>query len=201
MNWIIHKEGLLTLLLTILACDQAFAGILLTAEEVGNDVIISGGGSIDLTGLIPGPERTPEKKRGLSIASNAVLIGVTADGRLERYRVTGPRSFGTVRVAEMDIQSLVGDSIRIFGNNGNLELPADYVSNAPFSFSGTFRNRNFMGLGYSEGTYTWTFANQETVTLQIGNPTNVVPEPITASLFGFGLLGCVVLSRRWRENE
>ena len=168
-----------------------------TLQQVGSNVVATGSGPINLTGLtlqFSGPTNN-----GSSI--NAAL-GIIATGpskaNTDLYNgYTGPASFGSGGTFFANTGS--GDFVVIQGSLGAgpfLYVPQGYVSGAALSDSMTFNNATFASLGVIPGTYVWTWGTglpNQNFTLHIGS----VPDGgSTVSLLGFGLLGLAVLRRK-----
>ncbi|MCU0987438.1 MAG: hypothetical protein MUC89_21300 [Acetobacteraceae bacterium] len=176
----------------VLCAAPAQAAFVMTMQQVGNDVVASGSGSIS------------DNSFGLSLSvlptvRSAVGWLVTGDrsgGTTIRGGVSGPASFGTgnVRVAP---SSTTGVALGIFGNNGDFLLADSYVMGTPMTSGATWANATFASLGLTPGTYVWTW-NTNSYTLNIIEPTppTAVPAPPALALFGLGLAGLLAARRR-----
>jgi hypothetical protein len=166
---------------------SAQAGYVVDLTQVGSDVVASGSGAVDLTGLtffalLGGPASQIDPGAGIILTGPAPFLGGQYTG------ITGPASFGGGSTAFAGSGS--GDEVGIFF--GNLVVPANYVSDTPVSDTATYDSQTLSNLGATPGTYKWTWgsgANQN-FTLVIGA---VVPEPSTWAmmLLGFAGLGFV----------
>jgi hypothetical protein len=161
-------------------------GILITALEVGSDVVFSGSGSantLDLTqgvtGDTTGFSTTPNIGRLGFFGFTSIFTSHTGAG------LTGPSSFGTG-------SALGGANVAsIVANNGILitQTPltlwfVDTVS--PVSGNGymTYENKTLASLGLTPGLYVWSWGtggNADTITLQIGEITTPTPTPMVTT--------------------
>ncbi|MEO0795026.1 MAG: PEP-CTERM sorting domain-containing protein [Verrucomicrobiota bacterium] len=158
------------------------AAIVITAAEVGGNVVISGSGSIDLAGAAPGgPTILGDDAL---IIPNGAAVGYDALGGgttlYDSYIAISPGPFGTGGATTTPIVS--GDPFFVAG--GLIGLPPGYVSNAPISFSSTYVGTTFAGLGITTPVASVWALPSDTVTLTVGS----VPEPSTY-IAGAGLLG------------
>jgi hypothetical protein len=182
-----------------LSAPPAQAGYVVDLTQQGSNVVASGNGAIDLTGLtfVNGgfssfPQLTPSGEFfDLLTGSGGQLLNV--------YKaLTGPANFGpgtTTVGANSASGDLVGisDVFEVDSVSIGLYVPASYVSDSPLSDSATYNGQTFGSLGVTPGTYKWTWgsgANQN-FTLVIGT---VVPEPSTWAMMllgfaGLGLMG------------
>jgi VPDSG-CTERM motif len=169
-----------------------------TLERVGFDVVATGSGAINLTGLTflfqgiaTGIGIQPNQgiiQMGLNNASADVYSGFT-----------GPTSFGSGGGFLANTSS--GDLVSIFaGVFGRIGVPQGYVSGAALSNSMAFNNATFASLGVTPGTYVWTWGTggNQNFTLQIGSVgvPGVPDGGSTVSLLGCALLGLAGLRRK-----
>src|SRR5262249_18495251 len=170
---------------------QAFT---VTMQQVGANVVATGNGAIDLSGL--NFLFSANGFGGAAVeASFAILsVGPSAAPVSIYNGLTGPASFGSGGAFFANSGS--GDWVTVQGAFGNLWVPQGYVSGTALSSSDTWNNATFASLGLTPGTYEWTWgdggANQN-CTLEIGT----APDGgTTISLLGCALLGLAVLRRK-----
>jgi hypothetical protein len=193
---------------------SAQAGYVVDLTQQGSNVVATGSGAIDLTGLtfsgstflvsVITPSG-PDMLAGPSMQSPAVQI----DGYLG---FTGPTNFGSG--SEIFADSGSGDLVGIFTlptlptGRTTLFVPRGYVSDSPLSSTATWDSQTLSSLGATPGTYEWTWgagANQS-FTLVIGTGAtggNTVPEPSAWAMMligfaGLGLIGYRSAGRRRR---
>ena len=200
-------KKLLPLILSGIAVTSLFSvrpaqAYTVTLQQVGSDVVATGSGAINLTGLtFASGGLVANGSMGPSIA-----LLVVADGTgLSQYTgFSGPSSFGPGTNFIND-SSDSGDSVGIVGPafflGPSIFLPAGYVSGTALSDSSTYNSATFASLGVTPGTYVWTWGTglpNQNFTLQIGPvPGPSVPDGgSTVSLLGFGLLGFAALRRK-----
>jgi len=205
----IRSTLITTTLMSVIACTgDVRAGIIMTATEVGSDVVISGSGTVNLADLT----RFSSNARSTSLVwPNIPVFQVGANASVDVYQsLSGPRSFGPGMTANSPSVNATGD---LFGLNTNftallLTVPANYVSGTTLSGAGTFRDASIASLGMTPGTYVWTWgagANADSMTLRIGpsavvpEPSAVVPEPTTLALTGVALV--CGLGVRWKQRR
>jgi hypothetical protein len=177
------------------------AGYIVTLQEVGPNVVASGSGAIDLTGLAFF-DQLPNIPSFVSAAFGVIDTGLPAN--TFRYSgATGPTSFGSGNVFLANTSS--GDLVGIAGNVGPppggigvVTVPEGYVSGTALSDSATYSNASFAILGLTPGTYVWTWGTglpNQNFTLQIGGA-GVPDSGSTVSLLGCALLGLAALRRK-----
>jgi hypothetical protein len=196
------------------ATNQAQAAYTVTLEQVGPNVVATGSGTIDLTGLsfqayscCAPPEIQPDV--------GYILTGPAVLGGFDIYTgVVGPTSFGSGS-ASGPANSGNGDYVAIEGGGlDRLFVPAGYVSEAPLSDTSTYDGVTFASLGVTPGTYVWSWGGcgfvaavcvladdtDDSFTLKIGGSSSI-PEPSGVLLFGLPL-GLVMLraEKRRRAN-
>jgi hypothetical protein len=192
-----------TLILAAIRCSLMFTAVTaslfsvrpvqaytVTLEQVGPNVVATGSGALDPTGL--------DKLRFPFAAAPAIRpdfgVIVTGSGTLADHytgAITGPSSFGSGGF--MLATTGTGDIVGIGGVQ--LLVPSGYVSGTALSSSATWDSATFASLGVTPGTYFWTWGtglnqNQnQSFTLQLGPP--VVPD--AGSTIGLLILALAAL--------
>ena len=168
----------------------AFAGILISFEEVGSDVVATVSGSLTL----PAPTSTGNSitiNNGIAPDSPFFEFGVGQSILADAYNWTssfpayGTEGFSGPGWTNPGTGSGIADSERFLFGSANLQLPTSFVSGAPIDGTITWANQSFTTLGLTQGTYSRGLANDPTQTVTL----NVVPEPTTSAL-GLVSLGC-----------
>ena len=154
----------------LLSVRPAQAGYTVTLQQVGPDVVATGSGPINLTGLTfsqsfsvnPGirAERVP------SGVSSLIYTGPTSSSVDSYFGATGPTSFGSfpfifVTSANSGSGTMVGISAGLEGIV--IIVPTGYVSGTALSDRATYNGTTLEQLHVTPGTYVWkwgTGANQ-----------------------------------------
>jgi VPDSG-CTERM motif len=169
-----------------------------TLQQIGSNVVATGSGPINLTGL------TLSFPGAISFVVVFASVGQIETGPVGRLidgytGFAGPPSFGSGGLFFPNTGS--GDFVGIDATANPLPfiaVPQGYVSGSALSDSMTFNNATFASLGVIPGTYTWTWGTglpNQNFTLVIGRAT--VPDGgTTVSLLGFALLGLAALRRK-----
>src|SRR5439155_13548372 len=168
----------------LLSVRPAQAGYTVTLQQVGPDVVATGSGAIDLTGLTvsqsfsQNPGIKPYGQPGAGPAS--IATGPTSSSVHPYFgAITGPRIFGSsanFTLASSGSGDMVGISAELAFQTF-LSVHTGYHSGSFLSDSATYSGQSFATLGVTPGTYVWTWgtgANQN-FTLQIPAP----PPPVT----------------------
>jgi len=190
----------------------ARAGYIVTLDQVGSDVVATGSGAIDLSGLT----FIGTDFGGNTIGPDNALILIGADGFFDDYAgfnvITGPTSFGT---GANPTHGGTGDHVGINGIEQLLFVPQNYVSGHPLSSRSTWPFETLDSLHVIPGTYEWTWGTgvNQNFTLQIG--ATAVPDSdstfallLLALIALLGATGCILfvqpnetkLSHRWGER-
>lgn len=172
-----------------------------SVEQVGGDVVITGSGSVDLTGLTPGslvfgppaPSLVPdstliitgvEDPNGLLFIDDDAIPTPFGDGFL-----SGSNPEGVVSTGQSDYFGFV-QRLAFFGGGMSVYVPEGYVSGSPLSTSSLYSDTTIDALGFFDsGFYTTTLTNGTDLTVTI------VPEPASAAV---ATLAAGLLLRRRR---
>jgi hypothetical protein len=173
---------------------SANAKYIATLNEVGPNVVGTGGGSFDVTNLtlvFTGPGQVSAIQAG-----NANLtLGLTTSSTVsDVYKgISGPTSFGGGWLFFPDSGS--GNIAGVNGSalgGGNILVPPGYVSAMPLGISSaTWNNATFASLGVIPGTYVWNWGSgihADSFSLQIG-PANGVPDSGSTIALLLGAIG------------
>ena len=175
----------------------ADAGFVIDVSQVGSNVVATGSGSLDLTGLsflFSGVDSS-----GVNPSSAVIVVGPSVVTSVDVYSgATGPISFGGGSFTHASSGS--GDLVGIEGIFGDIVVPEGYSSGTSLSGSATFDNTTIAGLGLTPGIYTYTWGS--------GGPdasftVNVVPEPSTLAMAGMAVAARLIAAwrRRARPDE
>jgi hypothetical protein len=197
------------LLVVVDAAGRVEAGIIMTATEVGSDVVLSGSGTADLTGLSLNDTAgtvsfMSPSEASLDTGPTGGALGISTD---QYQKVSGPSNFGSGAFIEatsgtgdrFGVSFVGGIGVSFFG----LFVPQGYVSGSQLNGTSTFANQTFASLGMTPGTYLWTWgpvAQDDTFTLSIR--ASAVPEPpsLVTALIGVVLVGLGAARRRGRAS-
>lgn len=184
--------------LLVIEAAPAHALITLKVQAVGPDLVVTGSGSANTSGLASAGTSTSQSN---ILTKVEIYAGpaVFSDGNVSLWNsLSGPAAFGTdslvLEYPDSSPSLSFGDLFGIVTSNNSadirLVLPIAYVSGASLSGQTTFKDLTFARAGLTPGqTYTWSWGSGSTadsLTLQIGDPTPVpAPLPIggTAALF------------------
>jgi hypothetical protein len=176
-----------------LSAPSVQAGYVVDLTQQGGNVVATGSGAIDLTGLSQDCNGC-DNYSGYLIPNegNRAQFVIGAEGVIDGYGgATGPTNFGSGGFTRASSNSgdIVGVLVRSFGDE--IEVPTGYVSGNSLSdpSTSTYLNQTFASLGVTPGTYTWTWgsaAQDDSFTLVIGTPE---PSTWAMMLLGFTALG------------
>jgi hypothetical protein len=142
------------------------SGLVVTISEVGSDVIMSGSGSLNVTGLIEGSVQTAG---GINGTLGYWVIGQTNPFFARKFFGNNlnvyPNSFGSGYTAPT---SYSGQTFGIQdGSLGkDIILPIGYTSGSPLSGTATFANKTISSMGLTPGTYLYDWGS-DSITLLI----------------------------------
>jgi hypothetical protein len=184
--------GAALLLVSGLVASPVQAGYVVTLKEVGNDVVATGSGPIDLTGL--SFDNVFSAQAGISPINGAIITGPASATSFDAYTaflgITGPTTFGSGGTTLADSGS--GDIVGINGSSKVLGVPLGYVSGSPLSDTSTYLNQTFSSLGVIPGTYEWTWGTGPNQNFTLIIPTAAIPEPTSLALLGTALAGLLL---------
>jgi hypothetical protein len=175
----------------------AQASFIVTIEQVGANVVVTGSGSLDLAGMSYQSGTFAES--GIQPNAGSISIGSPNYDPVDYYKgsISGPSRFGTGGVL-VPSDSGSGDKVTLGGETGDyLSVPTGYVSGDPLSDSETFDNATFASLGLTVGDYTWTLPS-DSYTIEIGAVT--APEPASLTLLAAGVGMTLLAARRRRRS-
>lgn len=167
---------------------SANGAVVVTFQEIGGDVLATGGGSVITAGLTL---RGNGQINDLVTPSTGFFI-LGANGGIYNVwqTVSGPGSFGTG--AQTNALAGIGDRFGLAAGQF-LVLPQAYVSGAALNANATWSNATFSSLGLTPGTYVWTWGtggNADSLTVSV-----TTPEPAAILLAGAGLI-LLLLAKR-----
>src|SRR6266487_2921586 len=163
----------LLLIALVFAClgirQSAQAGYTVTLQQVGPNVVATGSGAINLTGLtfFQSGSLDPQVSPYSVLLPLHGIIGISTGPTSSNVDIysspTGPTSFGTggPTAASSGSGDMVGIA-RIFWGS-SLSVPTGYVSGTALSGMAIYTGKTFATLGVTPGTYVWTWgtgANQ-----------------------------------------
>jgi hypothetical protein len=167
-----------------------------TIEQVGANVIATGSGAIDLSGL---SIQFSASTNSVGVIPSVPQI-ITAQPGTSSYDAygfaTGPTTFGSGGYTPASSGS--GDLVGVDGSY--ILVPVGYVSFASLSDGATFDNATFLTLGITPGTYTWTWGSGVDQNFTIDAiETVATPLPAALPLFATGLGALGLLG--WRRKR
>ena len=174
----------------------AQAGYIVTFKQVAPDVVATGSGPIDLTGLTGAFNAVISPFIGANPPNVSMgPVSAQAPAYAGSMPFSGPSTFGSGLGVFANFGS--GDPVQIIPPFAVVVVPVGYVSGTPLSDSATYSSQTFATLGVTPGTYEWTWgtgANQN-FTLQIGPTAGVPDSGSTVGLLFVSLIALFGLGR------
>ena len=145
----------------LISASTTQAEVVLTAVETGGDVVISGGGTLNLDAW-----KFNGNGNDTSIMNpeDGILIVGPDDTLIEFYAIKDVNDFMDADFgADIDSSTPIGSG-DMFGwrQFDQLDVPFGYVSGEPLSGSATYSDTTFDELGMEVGTYVWSWGSDET---------------------------------------
>ena len=173
----------------------ANAAFVYTFDQVGQDVVVNGNGTVNTSGLSLAVSVPASCSSG--ITPSYAYIGIGGGSCTYYTGATGP-AFGSSLSFFMPTSS--SGSIFAASTGAHQVIVAEgYVSESAMANTMIFEDQTYASLGVTPGTYVWNWGsgiNADTLTIQINAAVTSVPEPVSALLFGSALLGLFATSRR-----
>ncbi len=181
-----------------LGMTQSARAYLVTVDQVGANVVATGGGALDFSPLMFSDNVISNGQ--INPSGGTILTGLQSTVNFEDIftgSITGPTSFGIGGLTNASSGS--GFLVGINGPLDQIFIPGGVSNIQPLPGTATYNNATFASLGLTAGTYEWTWGNgaNQNFTLQIG-PAGVPDGGSTLSLLGFASLGLVALRRKLR---
>lgn len=176
---------------------KAEAAYIVTLQQDGSNVVATGSGSIDLTGLTY--VITDSSSSLLRPSDGIIAVGPTALTAADAYSgANGPSAFGPGGYSSATSGS--GSLVELSGGSGFIFVPSGYVSGASLGTStDTWANATFASLGLTPGSYTWSWAGGAgSFTVDV---MPAIPEPASITLMVTGLVGLGLKRRRRRKTN
>jgi hypothetical protein len=169
----------------------AQAGYIVTLEQVGPNVIATGSGALDLTGLSFDTNTTTSAL--VDPSAGIIQTGATSSPVLLYTGANGPDNFGSG--GGTTANSSTGDFVGILGFASSLALRPGYVPGTALSDTSTYDSATFTTLGVTPGTYEWTWGGgaDQNFTLDVVAP--AVPECSVLRLLLLSLTGLLGVIR------
>ena len=145
--------------------------ILISIQEVGSNVVVTGNGSANLTGLTKVVNASQAYASLRADAGFLILAPDTNPWNFDDYTgMTGPSTFGPGSGGTVFANTSTGNGlfgIYTVNTPRKLYLPVGYTSGTSLSGTSTYNSKTLASLGLTAGTYTWTWAT-DSLTVEIG---------------------------------
>jgi hypothetical protein len=161
-------------ILIIISSPAQAVPYVVTLQQVGPNVVATGSGALDLTGLSYAV--TGAGGSGMEPSAAFIITGTYNEpDDLYRGSISGPTSFGSGGFDFANRSTATGGLVGIapvpFGVAPTVYVPGGYVSNSLVSDSATYDSATFSSLGVTPGTYVWNWGTgpDQNFTLEIGS--------------------------------
>lgn len=144
---------------------NAHAVYTINLSQVGSDVVMSGSGQLNTTGMTSTVLNSSCSSR-FDPPNTTVCLGSGNYGLRFGSGITGagvPSAMGTLQVFGTSASGMP-----VVMSTNDLYLPAGYVSNSPITSSATFNATTLAAMGAVNGTYTMTLTSGDTIVINVG---------------------------------
>lgn len=179
----------------------AFAVYTITLAESGGNVVATGSGTLNTSGLGAGLA-VVSPGVGMTPGTPAIYLGAIGPTNTTQWNgvVTGP-AFG----AAVTTAGSSGSGPRVGFFNGDLNVPDTYVSGTAISSTTTWNAVTLAGLGVTVGTYTYTWgagANADSIVIYAGTvPPSVQNVPTLGEYAMLGLALLLAMFGAWQMRK
>lgn len=166
--------------------------------ETGGNVVATGSGSLNTTGLTLSIGNVACSPHGL--VSNTFLCTGPQPAGLYAIGALTPLLSGLTSGPSTVANTSTGTPVYLGGSN--LLLPAGYVSGSALANSSTFNGRTFASMGLTPGTRTLNLPN-DTIVINVGAVAAAAPTPVpTLGEYGvMALASLVAMSGIWATRR
>jgi len=191
------KKFLMGLGLSALAV-HASATYTVFFTESGSNVVATGAGSIDTTGMSFIQGSICGEGIGGTDARTTTCMGAGVAGNIAPGAILNPVPIGPANVVTLATAGS-GDPVFLVGTS--LYLPTGYVSGAQLSSSNTYAGKTLAALGVTAGTYTYNLSSGDKIVVNIGIAELVFPEPASTPVAKVGVAYSLPLSATGGSGE
>lgn len=173
----------------------ARAEFVVTTQQVGNNLVFTGSGTINTAALTYGFHVTSASAQ-IGPENPWALFGASGGADYYSGVTNNPTTFGFLNILTF-ATSATGDMVGT-PSSGYLTLPTSYVSDTTLSDTATYDNATLASLGITPGVYTWSWGSGVTADSFVFNAT--VPEPASLTLLILPALALPGLTRLRRRH-
>lgn len=163
----------------------------ITIDQVGNDVVVTGSGTINESGLVAGTAVIAQG--GINPANGFLGIGSASSAFATSFSGLSTATITTGSGSFVSPSSGSGTLVAMSVSAGYLYLPTDYVSGDTLNDTETFANTTIAALNLVPGDYTLSWSNGSVLVSIEGA---AVPEPSTIAMLAAPLMLAGAVRRR-----